>query len=75
MSASHPFSYSGAPFNSVPGVSGLVLLEILCVAVLALLVARFVAQPARGLILNVFKAWVTIRAFWLILAHPVTLDD
>ena len=44
-------------------------------AVAALLVRRFVAQPWRGRIFNVLKGWVTIRAFWLLLAHPVTMED
>ncbi|MFQ5415466.1 MAG: sulfatase-like hydrolase/transferase [Myxococcota bacterium] len=53
----------------------LVLLEIFAVAVAALLVGRLVAQPWRGRSLNVLKAWVTVRAFWLLLAHPVTMED
>jgi hypothetical protein len=52
-----------------------VLLEILCIAVVALLAARFAPEPWRGRLLNVLKLWVTVRAFWLLLAHPVTLQD
>lgn len=51
------------------------LLEILAVAVLALVVARSAAEPWRGRILNLLKGWVTIRAFWLLLTHPVTMED
>jgi arylsulfatase A-like enzyme/uncharacterized membrane protein YbhN (UPF0104 family) len=51
------------------------LLEILAIAVLALLTARFVAQPWRSRILNVLKFVVTLWAFRLLLWHPVTLQD
>jgi uncharacterized protein (TIRG00374 family) len=53
----------------------LILLEILAVGLLALLMVRLVPQPWRGRGLNALKAWLTIRAFWLLLAHPVTLED
>ena len=53
----------------------LMLLEILAIAVAALGVVRTVAQPWRGRLLNVLKAWLTVRAFWLLLAHPVALED
>lgn len=52
-----------------------ILLEILAVAVLALVVARFGSDPWKGRVLNVLKAWVTIRAFWLLLGHPVAMED
>ena len=52
-----------------------VLLEILLVATLALVVARTVGPPWRGRLFNVFKAWVTVRAFWLLLTHPVKMED
>jgi len=52
-----------------------ILLEILFVALLALAVWRLVAPPWRGRLLNVLKAWVTVRAFWILLAHPVTMED
>jgi uncharacterized protein (TIRG00374 family) len=52
-----------------------ILAEILLVALAALAVARFTAQPWRGRLLNVLKAWVTVRAFWLLLMHPVALAD
>ena len=53
----------------------MILLEILGVAIAALLVARLVPEPTRGRVLNVLKAWVTVRAFWLLLTHPVALED
>ena len=52
-----------------------ILLEIIAVAVAAILVAKHVDAPARGRLLGVLKAWVTVRAFWLLLAHPVNLPD
>ena len=51
------------------------LLEILAVAVLALLTLRLVPQPWRGRLLNLLKLWVTVRVFWLLLTHPVRLED
>jgi arylsulfatase A-like enzyme/uncharacterized membrane protein YbhN (UPF0104 family) len=53
----------------------IVLLEIFSIALLALIVARFVPQPWRGRLLNVIKFGVTIWAFRLLLWHPVTLED
>jgi arylsulfatase A-like enzyme/uncharacterized membrane protein YbhN (UPF0104 family) len=53
----------------------IILLEIFAIAVLALLVARFVPQPWRGRLLNVIKLGVTVWAFRLLLWHPVTLED
>ncbi len=52
----------------------LILVEILVVALLAIAVSRFAPQPWRGRILNVLKAWVTVRAFWLLLDHQVKMD-
>ena len=51
------------------------LLEILVVAVLALATLRLVPQPWRGRVLNALKLWVTIRVFWLLLTHPVKVED
>lgn len=52
-----------------------VLVEILLIAVLWLLVRRFAPERLRGPIVNALKAWVTVRAFWLLLEHPVKLED
>ncbi|MBW2395215.1 MAG: sulfatase-like hydrolase/transferase [Deltaproteobacteria bacterium] len=52
-----------------------VLLEILFVALLAIAVARLAPEPWRGRALNLLKAWVTIRVFWLLFAHPVKMED
>ena len=52
-----------------------VLLEILFVTLLAIAVARLAPEPWRGRALNLLKAWVTIRVFWLLLAHPVKMED
>mgnify|MGYP002527085630 FL=1 len=51
-----------------------ILLEIASIALLAILVSRFAPEKMRGRILNVLKAWVTVRAFWLLLTHPVQLE-
>ena len=51
-----------------------ILLEILCVALLAVAVARLAPEPWRGRILNVLKGWVTLRIFWVLLQHQVRLD-
>ncbi|MFT5443406.1 MAG: arylsulfatase A-like enzyme/uncharacterized membrane protein YbhN (UPF0104 family) [Myxococcota bacterium] len=52
-----------------------VLLEIASVALLAILVGRFMSDPMKGRIHNVLKGWVTIRVFWLLLSHPVKMED
>ena len=49
-----------------------ILLEILLVAVVAVLVARLAAEPWRGRALNVMKFWVTIRA---LLWPPPTISN
>lgn len=53
----------------------LILLEILIVAVLALLTARFVPQPHRRRVMNVFKLYLTVRMVWLLLAWPMKTED
>ncbi|HYC56470.1 MAG TPA: lysylphosphatidylglycerol synthase transmembrane domain-containing protein [Candidatus Binatia bacterium] len=52
-----------------------ILIEILVVAALWIAASRLAPKSARGGIINVLKAWVTIRAFWLLLEHPVALED
>src|SRR5678815_3226151 len=32
-------------------------------------------QPWRGRVLNALKLWLTIRVFWLLLLHPVKMED
>jgi uncharacterized membrane protein YbhN (UPF0104 family) len=51
------------------------LVEIASIAVLALLAARVPAPSWRRRALAVLKVWVTVRAFWLLLSHPVALQD
>lgn len=52
-----------------------VLLFILSVALLAL-AARFgLREPWRGRAMNLLKAVVTVGAFWLLLTHPVKMED
>jgi len=53
----------------------LILLQIFAIAMAALLVARLAPEPWRGRVLNLLKAWVTVWAFWLLLTHPVTMED
>ena len=52
-----------------------ILAELLLLALLALGVVRFARPPWRGQLLNGLKAWFTVRAFWLLLAHPVQLEN
>ena len=52
-----------------------ILLEIFAVAVGAVLMAKLVAPPTRNRVLGGLKAWVTLRAFWLILTHPVSMPE
>ncbi len=51
------------------------LLEILAIAGLALAAQRLVPQPWRGRVHDALKVWITIRVFWLLLLHPVKLED
>jgi arylsulfatase A-like enzyme/uncharacterized membrane protein YbhN (UPF0104 family) len=53
----------------------LLLLEILFYAVLAIALARFGRPPWKSRAQTTLKAWFTIRVFWLLLAHPVALED
>ena len=52
-----------------------ILAEFLLLGLLALGVVRYAVPPLRGRLLNVLKAWFTVRAFWLLLAHPVQLES
>ncbi|HEY8153862.1 MAG TPA: sulfatase-like hydrolase/transferase [Myxococcota bacterium] len=51
------------------------LLEIFAVAALALATQRLVPQPWRGRVLGALKLWLTVRVFWLLLTHPVKMED
>jgi arylsulfatase A-like enzyme/uncharacterized membrane protein YbhN (UPF0104 family) len=51
------------------------LLEVLCYAAAAVLLARFGREPWKGRAQSALKAWFTVRVFWLLLAHPVKLED
>jgi uncharacterized protein (TIRG00374 family) len=53
----------------------MILVEILCVAILAVLTARLTTQPLRGRIMNVFKLYLTVRMVWLLLAWPMKMED
>jgi arylsulfatase A-like enzyme/uncharacterized membrane protein YbhN (UPF0104 family) len=53
----------------------LLLLEVLFYAVAAVLLSRFGREPWKDRALSVLKAWFTVRVFWLLLAHPVKLED
>ncbi len=53
----------------------LLLLEILGYALLAIILARFGRAPWKGRAQTALKAWFTVRVFWLLLAHPVKLED
>ena len=52
-----------------------ILLEILTVAILALLSWRLVPQPLRGWIMNALKLYLTVRMVWLLLAWPIATED
>ena len=51
------------------------LLELIAIATAAVLASRLLQDPWKGRVLNFLKAWFTIRAFWLLLTHPVKLED
>ena len=52
-----------------------ILLEVLVLAASALLVSKFAPEPWRSRILSVLKAYFTVRAFWLLLSHPIAMED
>jgi len=52
-----------------------ILLEVVLIAVAALLVSRFAVEPWRGRLFSILKAWFTVRAFWLLLTHPIAMED
>jgi len=52
------------------------LAEFLVISALfGLSMTRLVPPPWRGRLQNALKAWFTVRAFWLLLEHPVKLED
>ena len=52
-----------------------ILLEVLILAASALLVSKFAPEPWRSRILSVLKAYFTVRAFWLLLSHPIAMEE
>ncbi|HIG70845.1 MAG TPA: hypothetical protein EYG46_06800 [Myxococcales bacterium] len=50
-------------------------LQILIITILAIAVSRLVEQPTRGKIHNLLKAWATVLVFWMLLSHPVKMED
>jgi uncharacterized membrane protein YbhN (UPF0104 family) len=52
-----------------------ILLEIMFVGLLALLASKFAQEPWRGRAMTALKGWVTVRAFWLLLTHPIAMED
>ena len=52
-----------------------ILLEVLILAASALLVSKFAPEPWRSRILSVVKAYFTVRAFRLLLSHPIAMED
>jgi arylsulfatase A-like enzyme/uncharacterized membrane protein YbhN (UPF0104 family) len=53
----------------------LLLLEVLFYAVAAILLARFGREPWKARAQSALKAWFTVRVFWVLLSHPVKLED
>lgn len=53
-----------------------ILAEFLLLALLyGLSLTRAVPKAWKGRLQNALKAWFTVRAFWLLLEHPVKLED
>ncbi|NNL66603.1 MAG: sulfatase-like hydrolase/transferase, partial [Myxococcales bacterium] len=52
----------------------MIILEILAVAIVALLVGRLAPQPWRGRFFNFLKAYLTVRMVWLLLAWPMKTE-
>ena len=53
----------------------LILLEVFLLAVTAIAISRLAPEPWRGRLLSFLKAWFTVRAFWLLLSHPIAMED
>jgi arylsulfatase A-like enzyme/uncharacterized membrane protein YbhN (UPF0104 family) len=51
-----------------------ILVELLAVAIVALLVGRLTPQPWRGRFFNLLKAYLTVRMVWLLLAWPMKTE-
>ncbi|MBW2444554.1 MAG: sulfatase-like hydrolase/transferase [Deltaproteobacteria bacterium] len=52
----------------------MILLEILLVAIVALLVGRLAPQPWRGRFFNLLKLYLTVRMVWLLLEWPMKTE-
>ncbi|MFC1591056.1 YbhN family protein [Thermodesulfobacteriota bacterium] len=52
-----------------------ILLELCILVVLFFTIRRFVSPPWKQRGVNFLKAWFTVRAFWILLAHEVALED
>lgn len=52
----------------------MILLELLVVAIIALVVGRLAPQPWRGRFFNLLKAYLTVRMVWLLLAWPMKTE-
>lgn len=47
------------------------ILQILGIAILAVIAFRMPKGPTRGRVLTFLKAWVTVFAFWVLLSHEI----
>ncbi len=50
----------------------MILVQILLLALFAILAARFTTDPWRGRLMNLAKAFATVLAFWVLFTHQVT---
>ncbi|MCG8587751.1 MAG: sulfatase-like hydrolase/transferase [Proteobacteria bacterium] len=53
----------------------MILLEILAVALIAIGASRLLAPPWKGRAFSALKLWLTVRCVWLLLEHPVKLEE
>lgn len=52
----------------------LTLLQILGIAILAVVAFRMPRGPSRSRVFTFLKAWVTVLAFWMLLSHPIEVE-
>ena len=48
----------------------MILFQVLCIAVIAILTAKFAPEPSRGRLLNVLKAIVTVLGLLAVALAP-----
>ena len=51
------------------------MLQVLAIAILAIVGLRMPKGQTRGRLFSVLKAWFTVLCFWALLSHPIELES